>query len=61
MNINDILQNIINNSTNEKMIHLAKEWLKIDNITDGNKFYENMAQIISDNWECEILNDCYSI
>lgn len=61
MNINDFLHNIINSSKNEKMIHLAKEWLEIENTTGGDIFYENVLQILSPNWECEILNDCCSI
>ena len=60
MNIKDFLHNIINCSTNEKLINWAKEWLEIENTTGGDIFYENAQQILSPNWEHEILNNSRS-
>lgn len=57
MNIKDFLHNIINCSINKKLINWAKEWLEIENTTGGDIFYENAQQILSPNWEHEILNN----
>ena len=61
MHINDFLHNIINSSTNEKLISWANEWMDIERTTSGEIFYENAPQILSHNWEYEILNNCNSI
>lgn len=59
MNINEILYNVINNSKDEKLVAFAKSWLLSEH-TDNVYKPDNVVQVLSRNWEQEILNEKYS-
>lgn len=54
--MNEHLNNIINNpNSTPEQVFLAKEWLEFDKTTGGKVDYENVPQILSADWEQEIL------
>lgn len=59
MDINEILYNVINNSKDEKLVAFAKSWLLSEH-TDNVYKPDNVVQVLSRNWEQEILNEKHS-
>lgn len=55
--MNEYLNNIINNPNSTlEQVSLAKEWLVLGCATGGRVDYENVPQILSADWEREILS-----
>lgn len=55
--MNDILTDIINNSKNEKLVERAKQWINIENKNIDYEQFNTTIQILSPNWEKEILGN----